>query len=70
MQENTLEYLLESPILKYFWTKHDFYMILHFISNYDKIWEFTLPVLMQSHLAKRWFYSENELNKADVFYRL
>lgn len=41
-----LEYLLDSSLLKYFWTKKDFYCMLHFISTNSRIWEFALPILM------------------------
>ena len=66
----SLECLLESDLLMQYWTKKDFYAMLHFISNHAKIWDFAIPVLLQSNVAKRWFYAENEQNKADVFYRL
>lgn len=70
MHDQSLEYLLESDFLRFYWRKKDFFAMLHFMSNNFKIWEFAIPVLLQSHLAKRWFYSETEQNKADVFYRL
>ncbi|CDW84972.1 UNKNOWN [Stylonychia lemnae] len=65
-----LEYLLEHDYTKNIWMRKDFYTFLHFISNSLKIWLFALPIIMQSQLAKRWFYSEKEINKSDVFYRL
>lgn len=65
-----MEYLIDSDKLRYFWNKKDFYTILHFASNDAKIWEFSIPILMQSHLAKRWFYQERETYKCDIFYRL
>jgi hypothetical protein len=64
------EYLLDSPLLRHFWTKKDFYSLLHIICTNVKVWEFSIPILMQSHLARRWFFSENEINKTDIFYRL
>eukprot|EP00347_Sterkiella_histriomuscorum_P018673 403344614 len=65
-----LEYLLENQNTRRFWRRKDFYAILHFISHNLQIWQFAIPIIMRSQIAKRWFYSENEANKADVFYRL
>lgn len=58
--KSSLDYILNSPSLKFFWTKHDFYSIIHFLSHDDKLWDFGIPTLMQSNLAHRWFFSENE----------
>jgi hypothetical protein len=70
MNKEMLEYLLENPKMINFWRRKDFYAMLHFVSHSLKVWQFAIPVLMRSHIAKNWFYSENEANKADVFYRV
>lgn len=68
--QELLEYLLENPSVAKFWRRKDFYAMLHFASSSLRIWQFSIPVIMRSHIAKNWFYSENETNKADVFYRV
>lgn len=49
--EEFLEYLLNSERLAFFWLKKDFQTIMHFISAYPRIWEFSLPVILKSQLA-------------------
>jgi hypothetical protein len=56
--------------MRFFWDKQDFTTLIYFISTHVQIWEMTIPILMRSHLAHRWFYSEKEENKIDVYYRL
>lgn len=65
-----LEYLLENPRMVNYWKRKDFYAMLHFVSSSLKVWQFAIPIVMRSQIAKNWFYSENEANKADVFYRV
>ena len=65
-----MDYLLDSASLKHYWTKIDFQTLIYFLSSHFKMWEFSIPIIMASHLAHRWFYSEKETNKVDLFYRL
>lgn len=44
--------------------------MLHFITNNIKIWKFAIPLILNSHVAHRWFYQERDFNKVDLIYRI
>ncbi len=56
--------------LRHLWSKKDLCAMFHFLTNHLKIWKFGLPIVLQSHAAHRWFYSERDYNKIDLIYRL
>lgn len=56
--------------LRNFWAKKDLNAMLHFITNNIKIWKFAIPLILNSHVAHRWFYQERDFNKVDLIYRI